>query len=377
MVPDRRQLLRAYLLSATVVLVAAGGSLLFMETASVKLSVPRHSIEAYVPLAGGPTGGPLQTQRIAASITESQQGTASTVEIGATYAAGQVVFRCSPSCSKAPVIIAPGTLITNGQSLGYATQALATIATTTGSATADVRATSPGAAWNSDINTLTIIADNSDTSLKVTNPAAIAGGVNAHSAQVIQQSDYDGVLNALNLKVNKELGAALYANAHQADYVGDPQPVIVVTSDHSVGEAVPSFTITISGKVGATTFSESQANTIMLAALKAKAGPGQDLTNDPIQYIYQSNQVAPNVDLLVTGKADGFVIPKLSAQTLSAQIRGLSPAEAARSLQRAAPGSLIEIRISPSAAPFLPLIAEHISINVVVDTSARAGAKGL
>jgi hypothetical protein len=364
-------MVRAYLLSAMVVLAAAGGSLLYMETASVKVSVSRQSIEAYVSLSGGPTGGPLPTQRMQASITESLQGTASTVQISPTYASGQVVFRCSPACQRAPVIIAQGQLITTAKSLGYATQEPATITTTTGSATVTVRANSAGAAWNADIDTLTIIADNSDSGLKVTNPAAIAGGADARSAQVIQQSDYDTVRNALSVKVTNELGAALFANAHGTDYVGDPWPIFTVTSDHAVGDETPTFTVKMTGTVGATTFSEFQANAIMLAALKAKVPPGQELTNDPIQYIYQSHQVAPNADVLVTGKADGYFVLKLSPQSLRSQIRGLSPAEAARSLQRTAPGSRVEIRISPAWVLWLPIIADHIALTVVVEP-ARA-----
>ncbi len=366
---DRRQLVRAYLLSAAVVLVAAGGSLLFTESASVKISVPPQSVGAFVTLSN------LPTQRIAAQITESQQGSASTVPISPTYATGQVVFTCSPGCQKAPVIIAQGTLITTAKSLGYTTRAPVTITTTTGSAPVAVQATSPGSAWNADVNTLTIIANNTDPGLMVTNPAAIAGGTNARSAQVIQQSDYDAVLNALNVKVNNELGAALNVNAQGMLYVGDPQPVIVVTSDHSVGEEVPSFTITVSGKIGATEFSESQAKAIVLAALQATIPPGQALTNDPVQIIYQAQQVGP--DAVVTAKANGFVIPKLSPQSLSSRIRGLSPAEAAKLLQRAAPGSLVEIWVSPAAVPFLPIIGDHISVTVIVEANPRARPAGL
>ncbi len=357
----------AYLLSAVVVLAAAGGSLLFIETASVKVSVQPQSIEAYVTLSGGPTRGPLSTQRMQVNITESQQGKASTVQVSPTYSSGQVVFRCSPACQRAPVAIAQGQLITTARSLGYATQEPATITTTTGEATVTVRAISPGADWNADIGTLTIIADNSDSGLKVTNPVAIAGGANARSARVVQQSDYDTVRNSLNVKVTNELGAALFANANGTDYVGDPWPIITVTSDHAIGDETPSFTIKMTGTEGATAFSESQANAIMLAALKAKVPPGQELTNDRIQYIYQSHQVAPNADVLVTGEADGFVIPKLSPQSVSAQVRGLSPAEGVRSLQRTAPGSRVEIRISPSWVPWLPIIADQISLTVVVE----------
>ena len=357
---------RAYLLSAVVVLAAAGGSLLFTETASVNLSVPRQSIEAYVTLSSGPTGGPLSTQRIQVSATESLQGNASTVQISPAYASGKVVFSCSPVCQRAPVTIPQGQLITNAKSLGYATQEPATIATTTGEATVAVRAVSPGAEWNAGIESLTTMADNSDPGLKVTNPVAIVGGANARSAEVIQQSDYDTVRNALNVMVTNQLGAALFANAKSTDYVGDPWPIITVTSDHAVGDESPSFTITMSGTEGATEFSETQANEIMLAALEAKVPSGHELTtNDRIQYIYQSHQVAPNADVQVTGKANGFFVP--TPQSVSTQIRGLSPTDAVRSLQRMAPGSQAYIRISPSWVPWLPIIAGHIAVDVVAE----------
>src|SRR5205823_14517023 len=70
--------------------------------------------------------------------------------------------------------------------------------------------------------------------------------VDGRSAQVIQQSDYDAVLNPLTAKVNDELGAALYANAQGRLYVGDSRSFVTVTSDHKVGDETPSFTITMS-----------------------------------------------------------------------------------------------------------------------------------
>ncbi len=355
----------AYVLSAMAVLVAAGGSLLYMETASVKLSVPTQSLGALVTLTG------LPTQRIQANISDSQQGTASTVQISPKYASGQVLFRCSPACQQAPFNIPSGTLITTAKSLGYATQAAATITSTTGSAPVAVRATAPGAAWNAAPDTLTIIANKTDPNLQVTNPAPIAGGTNARSAQIIQQSDFDTVRGALTLKVNDQLAAALKANAEGMSYIADALPVINLMSDHSVGEETPSFTITMTGTIGAIAFSESQAHSLLRAALEAKIPPGEELTTDPIQTTYQIAQASANGDVIVTGKAVGFVTPKLSPQSLRSQIKGLRPAEAAKSLQRTVPGSLVEIRISPAVVPWLPIIAEHISLTVVVE-AARA-----
>src|SRR5260370_9114960 len=131
MVRRRTQAVRAPLVTVRVVLAAAGGSLLYTETAAVKLSVARQSIEVYVTLSGGPTGGPLKTRRFNASVTDSQRGAASTVQLGPTYASGLVVFRCSPPCHRAPVVMAPGHLLTPAGPRTHATQQPAPITTNT------------------------------------------------------------------------------------------------------------------------------------------------------------------------------------------------------------------------------------------------------
>jgi baseplate J-like protein len=369
---SRRQLFVAYVLSALAVLFAAIGSLLFTETAAVKVWVPPQRVVALVTLAAG-----LQTQRIHADVTDSQQGTASTVVTNPTYAAGQVVFSCSPACKQAPLTIPQGTLITTAKSLGYTTQAAVMITTTTGSsAPVAVRATAPGAAWNADPSTLTTVANSPDANLHVTNPAAITGGANPRSAQVIQQSDFDAVRNALTVKVNDELAVALKFNARGMSFVADGVPAINLMSDHNVGDETPTFTITMTGTSGAVAFSESQALALIRTALQAKIPSGDELTNDPIQAVYQIGQANANGDISITGKASGFAIPRLSQQSLRSQIRGLTPAQAATSLQRTAPGSLIEIRISPSAMPWLPVVADHISLTVVVETALVPFAGG-
>jgi hypothetical protein len=360
---SRRQLFVACALSALAVVFAVVGSLLLTETAAVKLSVSPQRVVAQVTLAAG-----LQTQRIHADVTDSQQGTASTVVTNPTYAAGQVVFSCSPACKQAPVTLPQGTLVTSAKSLGYTTQAAVMITTTTGSsASVAVRATAPGAAWNADANTLTTIASSPDPNLHVTNAAAITGGANPRSAQVIQQSDFDMVRNALTVKINDELAVALKFNAHGMSFVADATPVINITSDHGVGDETPTFTITMTGTSGAVAFSDSEAKTLIRSALQAKIPAGDELTSDPIQAVYQVGQTNANGDVSIIGKASGFAIPRLSQPSLRSQIRGLTPAQAATSLQRTAPGSLIEIRISPSAMPWLPVVADHITLTVVVE----------
>ena len=110
MTQNRAQLVRAYILSAIVVLVAALGSFMNFETASVKLSVPPQKLVATATLTGGQTSGDLKTQHIEATVTEAQGGTASTVLVVPTFATGRVVFSCAGCGSSVIVEVQTGTL---------------------------------------------------------------------------------------------------------------------------------------------------------------------------------------------------------------------------------------------------------------------------
>jgi hypothetical protein len=366
-IQDRRQLVSALLLSAVAVLVAALGSLMLMEHASVTLTVPPQKLVATATLSGSQTSGDLKTQHLDAKVTDSQVGTATTVSVPAKYAVGDVVFSCPTSECPSTYTVSSGTLLTTDKSLGYATQADAVV-TRTKPGKASVRATAAGASWNTASNTVTVINNSSlyPSGLKVTNPAAISGGTDPTSTQVIQQSDWDSVRAVLAARIANSLDMALKTKAVEMSYIENGPPALTVSGDHKVGDAVSSFTMNMTGSVGATAFSNSQAISLIRAALDAKIPAGQQLTSDSVQITWQILQTSPNGDVTVNGTALGFIMPKLSTDALRARIRGLTPTEARKSLERTVPGSTVEIRISPVAVPWLPLVAEHIAIKVLV-----------
>jgi hypothetical protein len=368
MVQNQTQLIRAFILSAVVVLVAALGSLLYAETATVKLTIPPQKLGATATLTGSQTGGDLKTQHIDAVSTQSLDGTAMTVFVEPTYATGQVVFTCaSASCKASSTTLSSGTLVTSATLLGYATQANIVVQGPTWSAKVAVRATSPGTAWNTGKSTITAINNSPTPGLRVTNPAAVAGGTDGRSAPVIQQSDWDSVLNLLTPMVSDALDLVLKSKAVDMSYIDNGPPFMTVTSNHKVGDITPTFTITMTGRVGATAFSNRDAMALIGSALDAKIPAGQHLTSDKVQITWQILQTSPNGDITVNGTAVGFIAPTLSTDTLGARIRGLSPADARRTLERAVPGSAAEIKISPASFPWLPLIADHIKFTVVVE----------
>jgi hypothetical protein len=290
--------------------------------------------------------------------------------VGPTFATGTVVFSCPACASTDKVEVQAGTLVTNANSLGYATQAAATV-TRAHTATVAVSATATGASWNTGKATITGISNPPTLKLHVTNPAAIAGGSDVHPAQVIQQSDLDAARSTLETKITAALGVALKAKATQMTYVADGPPAFTVISDHKVGDQASTFTMTMTGSVGATAFSDSDARALMRSALAAQIPTGQQLTSDPLDITWETQKAGPNGAVTVKGSAVGYIAPTLSTNKLRAGIRGVNRAEARRSLERSVPGSTAEIQISPFEVPWLPLIAEHISITVLVQPAGR------
>jgi hypothetical protein len=361
---NRTELVRAYILSAVVALVAALGSLLYVETASVKLSVPPARLVANVTLTGGQTSGDLKTQRIQATVTETRTGSASIVLVAPSFATGRVVFSCT-RCST--TTIDAGTIVSTAKGLLYATQSAATV-TRSHPATVAVQATSTGPSYNTASKTITVINDRSQfpSDLRVANNSAIKGGADVRTGQVIQQSDFDLVRNALATTVTAALVAALNTKTSQMTYAADAQPALNVTSDHKVGDQVGSFKVTMTGTLGATVFSDSDARSLILSAFRARIPAGQQLTADAVDITWQVQQSGPDGAVTVNGTAVGYFAPTVSTNALRTRLRGLTAADARKSIERAVPGSNVEIQISPIVVPFLPLIAEHITITVLV-----------
>ncbi len=359
---SKQPLLPAYLLSGIAVVVAVLGSLVVMETATVKLVVPASKLVANVTMKGGPHGADLVTTTIQADVSESQQGTASTLQVSALPASGLVTFTCSP-CSPNETPIPFGTTVSTAAGVYYDV-APASITPPHTFVQVPIRALVPGKAGNTAANTVTVI-DKPIPNVKVTNPNPITGGTDATTNQVIQQSDLDRVQLALTAKVSQDIDAALKAQAEGLNYLTDGQPTLKVTSDHKVGDQVATFNMTIAATLSAVAFSQAQADAIMRNALDQKLPKKFQLTADPIQTVYQVQKPGATGDITIKGTGTGVIVPDVTAGDLKARIRGMRVDAARQELQLLAPGTTVDISVKP-AVPWLPVLQDHINLTIVV-----------
>jgi baseplate J-like protein len=359
---SRQPLLPAYVLSAIAVVTAALGSLVVMETATVKLVVPASKLVANVTMKGGPHGQDLVTTTINADVSESQQGTATTIPVPAKPATGQVVFTCSP-CSSTPSPIPFGTTVSTTAGIHYDVGA-GEVSAAHSSLTVAAHALVAGTTGNTAANTVTVI-DKPIPNVKVTNPQPFAGGAEATTIQVIQQSDLDRVQLELTAKVSQDIDAALKAQAEGLNYLTDGTPTLKVTTDHKVGEQVATFNMTIAATLSAVAFSQAQADTIMRNALDQKLPKKFQLTADPIQTVYQVQKPSANGDITIKGTGTGIIVPNVTAGDLKARIRGMRVDAARQQLELLAPGTTVDISVKPSV-PWLPVLQDHINLTIEV-----------
>jgi hypothetical protein len=361
---SKQPLLPAYVLSAIAVVVAALGSLVVMETATVKLVVPASKLVANVTMKGGPHGQDLVTTTIVADISDSQQGTSSPMTVPPTLATGQVVFTCSP-CSTSATPIPFGTTVSTTAGVHYDVGS-GDVSAAHPSLTVAAHAFVAGKGGNTAANTVTVI-DKPIPNVRVTNPQPFAGGNDATTNQVIQQADIDKVRLELTAKVSQDLDATLKAQAEGLNYLTDGQPTLAVTTDHKVGDQVATFNMTIEAKLSAVAFSQAQADLIMRNALDKNLPKKYQLTADPIQTVYQVQKPSANGDITIKGTGTGVMVPNVTAGELKARIRGMRVDAARQQLQLLAPGTTVDISVKPSV-PWLPVLQDHINLTIVVET---------
>ena len=365
MSPKRPLLLPALLIAFTV-LVAAFGLLSVEETAAVRIAAPVQRLQTNVLID-------LPARHIEAEITDSQAGTTTITQGPAQYASGRVTFtyRCLPTtvCNSTQSASVPArVIVATAKNVHYATQADALFGSPGETANVPVRAITPGAAANTGSHTITVIEDYPNPGqFTVDNQDPVTGGADATVTQVIQQSDIDGVQRDLTARIADKLRATLMGEAPGMDLVADGPPSFNTHTDHAVGDSVPSFTMRITGKVGAVTFSESSAQALVRSMLQPLVQPGYKLTSEPIQTSYQIIQVITSGRATVRVTAVTVAIPTLSAHRLSTRLKGLSVIDANKEIQREFSGNQGDISLKPVALPFLPLIADHIRPTLIVE----------
>lgn len=335
-------------------------TLLYTEHAVVTIAIPARSVAVKnVVLNGGSEGIALRTTPLTVSVTEKQTGTSSITRVPANIAAGYVTFWCSPmtSCPNGYTVQA-GTILESISGVRYRTMSSADFPSCAPSSPVAISAITPGSAGNAGAGAVTF--GQFPGYIHVTNQGAVTGGTNARAVAAVTQADLDSVRNALSAKVSSELATQLAAEAGGRTYFAAASPQFTVTTDAHAGDQVPAFTVSVAGTLSATAFSASDAQAALRRALVRQVPSGFRLLSGPLDAVYSAQ------DTMIAGSASGFAVPALDAKAVTARIRGASPTTAESWLSGQVPGASVRIQTAPLAMPWLPLLDDHISIQIVV-----------
>ena len=357
-----------------VAIVCAGalivGAVLLVatETAEVRIVVPAQRVEVVTPLDG------LNLLRIQASLTEQSQGTASITTVSAAYASGweRFLLVCITPGPCTAQTVPRGTIVKTAHNIRFTTIAPVTLSGPAGSPSqygmAPIRAVAAGSSGNQGAGAIEYIENSPrPCCIVVFNPQSTTGGVDAGTVSRITQSDLDSARSALTTEVTGELANALSDKAAGMTYVADSSPSLNFSSDYRVGDKVSTFTLTVNATLGASAFSNDEADPLVIDALASKVPAGYRLDQD-IHITYAFVDGPDPGQLRVIADGVGGAIPTESASLIASLIRGRSVADARSSLRAAFAGASVDISTRPLPFPILPILPNRIAVLITSTT---------
>src|SRR5262245_23519129 len=314
---------RAIAGSAVLLVLGVAGTVSYftsVESATVDISVPAWKLESWTELHGAPTGGQLQTQRQEVTLTETATGTA-TGAVGAagSYASGYVVVTLGclnlgpEGCPNSTVL--PGAKVCRVSNVCYQ---LMGVDACFCAVTIPILALYPGASFNSPAGTVNMAAwpKPGYTTVSVTNPAPITGGIDAWSSPVVTRADIDSATNRVRAQLSSDLQSAAQVKAGLAHVVADAAPTVTVTSDVAAGARAKTFQVTATGTLGVTVFQDSDAQNLIAHGMDRWVPAGFRLNGAPVVTDYRLEDATKEGDITVAGKATDYLIAKFSADAL-------------------------------------------------------------
>ena len=360
---------RPYLIAAGVLVVLGlVAGIIYVPTANATLLVSGTAVKQDVTLLGVPgtassSGNQFATQAIHAEQSQSLPGTPTgQKQIPAVAASGSATFTtdCPGNCS---FTVPAGTDVSTGGGKHYLTKKDVTIKSSQPGAVA-VAAVQAGASGNTDPDTIRYINSDLGVIANVNNPQAIAGGADARTATIIQQSDLDGPRDAYSKDAIPQVTDQLNGKAQGLKLILVGQGVQAnVTSDHKVGEEVPGFTVTIKVSGDGVAFDEKVVKQMLKAALERKISQGSQLTSN-VTTTYEAIDATTDGHITLNGHAAGFYTPVFLQTAIRGHMKGMSPAKAHAFLQSLP--NVVDARVtqSPYGLPWLPLFSSRITLKI-------------
>ncbi|TMC45914.1 MAG: hypothetical protein E6J25_01615 [Chloroflexi bacterium] len=361
---------RPYVIAAGVIaVVVLLVGILYLPSATATVSVAGTPIKTDISLLGAPgtaagSADHFATQAVHADESQNLPGTATgQKQVAAVASTGQVVItsRCVFCLGQD---VRKGLVVLTDSGKRYTTQKVAHIGVGYGAqATVPITAVTAGVDGNTDAHSITNM-ENGDADLRVDNPQATTGGLDARTATVIQQSDIDSVRDVYAKdalpRVTDQLNSK--AKGQKLALVGSGVQA-TTKADHAVGDEVGGFTIAVKVAGDGVVFDEKAVKEMLKTALQRKIPSGTQLTNNA-NTSYEPIDAAADGHITLNGHASGFYTPIFIETAIRSHLKGMSPSKGRAFLQSLP--NVVDARVtqSPFGLPWLPLFSSRITLKV-------------
>lgn len=322
-------------------------------------------------VTGQPGSGTIavRTVSVQKSVSQSFQATG-TKDSGGQPARGQVVYK--NGCPATLQLVAGQQLQGGGQT--FVQDGDTQTINEGDSATANVHAAQNGAAGNVGPGTITTINNAGlwATCLRVTNPGALAGGVDEQHATIVSQADIQQARTVLEQQARQQIQSQLQGQAHSGEKMsptitwGNP----TFNTDHKADDAVKTFNGTMTLQGEGAFYVADDVNKAMTEQLRSQVAKGQELTSDSGTTVEYQVTGAAGGHLTFKGRASGYVAPAIDLNQVSRSLPGKSVGSASTQLHKL---PVRDVRISqyPFPLPMLPFLSSRIDVRYEVDVASQ------
>ena len=351
--------------------------LFVLPSATVQIVIPARAISAAPTITGSTTPpgsgdtASVQTTLQSASEQMQQQNIPATGQkvIPAVAATGTVVFG-NAFPPNVTVRFPTGTEVSTDDGKKYVTTADSTNVAGGGqSDPVPIQARVGGVAGNTKAGTIKNITNNKAPGFfTVTNPADVAGGVDASTKTVVAQTDQDKVKKALGDQLTTKVNADLQKSAGNQKLIAETLTVTVDASfDKKAGDEAANFNATVTVKGTEYSLDDGKVKQALTEALRRQAPGGYTLTDNPLKLDYKVVQHDDHGGLTLSGTASGFMATAINKEDIRSHVAGKSIAKARAYIHGNIDSSNIIISETPSLVPWLPFIGSRIDIKTTVE----------
>jgi hypothetical protein len=367
--------------AALLLLVGIIASVVYVPSAEVDMVAQAQPFSQNVSISGDPGKQPIPVRVASASSSANQSFTTTRKIAQAQVAKGTVTFDAS-GCGGLAFTIPNGTRLhyvpgnigfaTNGGDVsvggnGNAPQAQTSIVATQAGQPGNVPAgpyvfDNPGQLGNC------IQVQGSDTT----------GGADQSQKIVIQKSDLDAAKATLDQAVKQQITNQLAKQAQNGEKLLTDQIQWGANPDfqpnQKVGDAVGNFSASLSETATAYFYRPADVTRAFTGALRKNAPTGKVIAGS----VTTTYQVAAgqNGHLTFSGKASGFLAPRLNSDAIRSQVAGQSPSAVKTSLKSRYPVQDVQIKQFPFGLPFMPLSASRVTVRYQILSGDGSGPSG-